>query len=144
MSTTVYKPVGFDNATPLKDRSDEEKAWIIARIRVRKDAKQWCLGDLGMSEKAWKKYRLHAINKTTPQCVGRAPRISKKEGMEVANTIRESERKENSLLRKPHEGGGDPTLADLLQSAADRSNSTLYGRSLSATTIKMFKRMHEQ
>ena len=143
MSTTVYKPVGFDNATPLKDRSDEEKAWIIARIRVRKDAKQWCLGDLGMSEKAWKKYRLHAINKTTPQCVGRAPRISKKEGMEVANTIRESERKENSLLRKPHEGGGDPTLADLLQSAADRSNPTLYGNPLSATTIKNFKRTYD-
>ena len=57
---SVYKPVGFCSTIPIKVRSMKEKEYIIQQLD-RGVWKKYCMDNLGMSEKAWKRYRKHAI-----------------------------------------------------------------------------------
>ena len=57
----VYKPKKFSTTTLIRDRFMKENEYIIQQIRTGAYDKKHCIDKLSMSEKAWKRYRKHAI-----------------------------------------------------------------------------------
>ena len=58
----------------------------------------------------------------------------------MAKALRDNREKDNSTLVTPHEGGGDVTLRDMLQEAADKSNPKKKGKPLLRKTIRKFRK----
>ena len=92
--------------------------------------KKHCMEVLGFSKRAWLRYCKQAENGTLPQAIGHPPRITQENAAVVAKALRENGEKDKSTLVTPHEGGGDVTLADMLQDTADRSNPKKTGEPL--------------
>ena len=117
-----------------------EKAYIIQQIRRKAYNKKHCMEVLGFSKKAWLKYCKHAENGTLPLAPGNQPRITQENAALVAKALRENGEKDKNTLVTLQEGGGDVTLADMLQDAADRSNPKKAGKPLSKKIIAKFRK----
>ena len=76
MSKYLYKPKGFKNDIPIRNRTMDEKAFIIQRIRRGAYDKEYCINVLGFGKKTWLKYSKHAKNGTLPLAIGQPPRIN--------------------------------------------------------------------
>ena len=140
MSDYLYKPKNFKNDIPIRDRTMDEKAFIIQQIKKRAYNKKHCMEVLGFSKNAWLKYSKHAKNGTLPLAIGQPPRINQENAENVARTVREKADKDDAILLTSHEGGSDVTLRDMLQEAADKSYPKKTGKALGKKTVRNFKK----
>ena len=140
MSNYLYKPENFKDDTPIRERSMNEKAFIIQQIRRRSYDKKYCMEKLGFSRITWQKYRNHALHNTLPKEIGQPPRITQENAALVAQALRDNVENDKATLVTPHEGGGDITLRDMLQDAADKSNPNKIGKPLSKIVIRKFRK----
>lgn len=92
----------------------KEKEYIIQQIRTGAYDKKYCMDNLGMSKKAWKRYRKHAILHAFPKGISQLRRIDIDEALLVAQEIKRREEEEDSVRVTPHGGGKDTTLVKLL------------------------------
>ena len=140
MSGYLYKIGTFKDDTPIRERSMDEKAFIIQQIRSKAYDKKYCMEKLGFSRITWQKYRNHALHNTLPKKIGQPPRITQENAELVAQALRDNVENDKATLVTPHEGGGDITLRDMLQDAADKSNPNKIGKPLGRKTIRKFKK----
>ena len=140
MSYYLYKPENFEDETPIRERSMNEKAFIIQQIRRRSYDKKDCMGNLGFSRITWQKYPYRALHNKLPKEIGHPPRITQENAALVAQALRDNVENDKATLVTPREGGGDITLRDMLQDAADRSNPKKTGKPLSKKTIAKFRK----
>ena len=114
MSGYLYKPGTFKDDTPIRERSMDEKAFIIQQIRSKAYDKKYCMEKLGFGINTWKKYRKHALHNTLPKKIGHPPRITQENAALVAQALRDNVENDKATLVNPREGGGDITLRDML------------------------------
>ena len=94
----------------------------------------------GFSKKAWLTYSKHAKNGTLPLPIGHPPRINQENAAMVAQTLRDNAENDMATLATSHESGGDVTLREMLQEAADKSNPKKMGKPLGKKTVQKFKK----
>ena len=76
------------------------------------------------------------MHNTLPKEIGHPPRITQENAELVAQALRDNVENDKATLVTPHEGGGDITLRDMLQDAADKSNPNKIGKPLKQKSHK--------
>ena len=76
------------------------------------------------------------MHNTLPKEIGHPPRITQENAALVAQALRDNVENDKATLVTPHEGGGDITLRDMLQDAADKSNPNKIGKPLKQKSHK--------